>query len=266
MKNEIRKADDKIFGIMPVIGLGTWELTGPGCTESVTKALELGYRHIDTAQIYGNEKEVGKGLQQSGVNRDEVFLTTKIATSNLTPDRIRRTAAESLVKLGTGYVDLLLIHWPTEAMNLGDCLETMFELRDKGYVKYVGVSNFEPHLFKKALEIGPVLTNQVKFTPYHEEFENLKIAREHKKIITSYSPLARGGIVNDKIMSKIGEKYGKTAAQVALRWLVQLENVSVIPKARSEQHQKENLEIFDFELTDEEMSTIKQPGRKPVLH
>lgn len=258
MTNEIRKADDKILGIMPVIGLGTWEMVGTVCTESVITALELGYRHIDTAQIYGNEKEVGKGMHQSGVNREEIFLTTKIATSNLTPERIRRTAAESLERLATGYVDLLLIHWPTGAMDLNDCLETMFDLRDKGYVKYVGVSNFDPYLFKKALEIGPVLTNQVKFTPYDKEFENLKLAQEQKKIITAYSPLARGRIANDRIMSKTGEKYGKTASQVTLRWLIQLKNVSVIPKARGEKHQKENLEIFDFELSDEDMESCSR--------
>lgn len=266
MIKEIRKADDKILGIMPVIGLGTWEINGQACTDSVMNALELGYRHIDTAHIYGNEKEVGKGILQSGINREEIFLTTKIATSNLTPGRILRTANESLERLATGYVDLLLIHWPTEAMNLRDCLETMFELKNQGLVKYVGVSNFEPLLFRKALEIGPVITNQVKFTPYHEEFENLKIAQEQKKIITAYSPLARGGIANDKILGKTGEKYGKTASQVTLRWLIQLENISVIPKARSQQHQKENLEIFDFELTVEEMETIKQLSRKLIWH
>ncbi len=258
------KADYKLLGIMPVIGIGTWEMTGSVCTESVIRALALGYRHIDTAQIYGNEKEVGKAMQQSGIKRDDIFLTTKIATSNLTPGRIRYTAAESLERLATGYVDLLLIHWPTSDMNLSDCLQTMFELRDQGLVRFVGVSNFDPHLFRKAMDIGPVLTNQLKFSPYHGEFENLKISQEHEKIITAYSPLARGGIANDKTLNKIGEKYGKTASQVTLRWLIQLGNVSVIPKAVSENHQKENLEIFDFVLSAEDMDTIKQLSKKFV--
>jgi diketogulonate reductase-like aldo/keto reductase len=266
MTSEIKKPDDKILGIMPVIGLGTWEMNGPVCTDSVMNALELGYRHIDTAQIYGNEKEVGKGIQESGVNREEIFLTTKIATGNLTPVRIRRTTDESLERLGTGYVNLLLIHWPTEAMDLNDCLETMFELKDKGFVKYVGVSNFDALLFKKALEKGPVLTNQVKFTPYHEEFENLKIAQEQKKIITAYSPLARGGIANDRILNKIGEKYGKTASQVSLRGLIQLGNISVIPKAHNPRHQAENIDIFDFELSGEDMDRISQLSKKLVWH
>lgn len=266
MANVYKKADDKVLGIMPVIGLGTWEMSGSGCTDSVINAIELGYRHIDTAQIYGNEKEVGRGIQKSGIDRKEIFLTTKIATGNLTSARIKRTANESLEKLGTNFIDLLLIHWPTEAMDLKECLETMFELRDNGIIKHVGVSNFDSGLFRKALEIGPVLTNQVKFTPYHEEFENLKVAHEEEKIITAYSPLARGGIANDKVLSSIGEKYGKTASQITLRWLIQLGNVSVIPKAHSSHHQEENIDIFDFELADEDMEMMMQLGRKVVWH
>jgi 2,5-diketo-D-gluconate reductase B len=258
------QADYKLFGIMPVIGIGTWEMTGSGCTESVISALTMGYRHIDTAQIYNNEKEVGKAMQLSGIKREDLFLTTKIATSNLTPDRIRYTTKESLERLATGYVDLLLIHWPTSDMNLRDCLETMFELRDQGLVRYAGVSNFDPRLFREAIDLGPVLTNQLKFSPYHGEFENLKISHEYEKIITAYSPLAKGEITNDKTLNRIGEKYGKTAAQVTLRWLIQLGNVSVIPKANGEIHQKENFEIFDFELSAEDTDKIKQLSKKLV--
>ncbi len=258
------KADDKILGIMPVIGLGTWEMTGNSCVTGVARALELGYTHIDTAQIYGNEKEVGKGILESGIQRKDIFLTTKVATSNLTPSRIRQSFAASLEKLGTGYIDLLLIHWPTEAMNLEACLETMFELQDEKVLRNVGVSNFDPMLFNEAIGMGSVLTNQVKFTPYHEEFENLRIARKHQKIITAYSPLGRGGIVRDKNLTNIGSKYGKTASQVSLRWLIQLGNISVIPKASSEIHQKENLDIFDFELSAEDMETVKQLSKRLV--
>jgi diketogulonate reductase-like aldo/keto reductase len=252
------KADDKLFGIMPVIGLGTWEMTGSGCVRSVASALSLGYRHLDTAQLYGNEKEVGKGIGQSGVSREEIFVTTKVATFNLTPAGIKRTVPESLEKLGTDYVDLLLIHWPTRSMILEECLETMFGLKENGLVRNVGVSNFDPGLFTKAIGIGPVLTNQVKFTPYDKEFANLAVAKERDKIITAYSPLARGGIVNDRILGKIGSKYGKSASQVTLRWLIQLGNVSVIPKASGERHQQENIDVFDFELSTEEMESIKK--------
>jgi len=258
------KADDKLFGIMPVIGLGTWEMTGNICIGGVASALNLGYRHIDTAQIYGNEKEVGKGIRQSEVKREEIFLTTKVATFNLTPAGINRTVPESMERLATSYVDLLLIHWPTGSMVLEDCLETMFGLKEKGLVKHVGVSNFDPGLFTKAMSIGPVLTNQVKFTPWHKEFENLAVARAKDRIITAYSPLARGGIVNDKTLGKIGSKYGKSASQVTLRWLIQLGNVSVIPKASGKRHQEEDIDIFDFELTPEEMESIKKIRR--LLH
>ncbi len=253
--------NDKLFGIMPVIGLGTWEMTGAVCINSVASALELGYRHIDTAQIYGNEKEVGKGIRQSGINREEIFITTKVATFNLTPAGIRRTVPESLERLGTPYVNLLLIHWPTGSMILGDCLKTMFELKEKGLVKHVGVSNFDPGLFTKAINIGPVLTNQVEFTPWHKEFENLAVAKANDRIITAYSPLARGGIVNDKTLGKIGSKYGKSPSQVTLRWLIQPGNVAVIPKASSLQHQKEDMDIFDFELNTGEMESIKEMGK-----
>jgi len=250
--------NSKLLGIMPVIGLGTWEMTGSSCIRGVISALNLGYRHIDTAQIYGNEKEVGKGIKESGVNREEVFVTTKVATYNLTRARIKLTVPESLEKLGTDYVDLLLIHWPTSSMILEDCLETMFELNGTGLVKNVGVSNFDPALIKKANRIGPVLTNQVKFTPYQHEFENLAVAKESDKIITAYSPLGRGRIAGDKTLGRIGAVYGKSASQVALRWLIQLGNISIIPKASLEHHQKENINIFDFELTVEEMDLIRK--------
>ncbi|HEX2922052.1 MAG TPA: aldo/keto reductase [Bacteroidales bacterium] len=256
------KHDYKVLDIIPVIGLGTWEMNGRDCINSVVKALDSGYRHIDTAQIYGNEKEVGRAISESGLKREDIFLTTKIATVNLTSARIKQSFSESLERLTTGYVDLLLIHWPTAAMNLEECLSTMFELKENGTVNNVGVSNFDPILFIKSISLGPVITNQVKFTPYHDEFKNMKIAKEHNKIITAYSPLGRGGIAKDIFLERIGSKYGKTASQVSLRWLIQQGNVSVIPKANNEAHQKENLDIFDFELSDEDMSDIRQLSKK----
>lgn len=262
MGKEIKKATDKIQGIMPIIGFGTWEITGSKCIDAVSGALNIGYRHIDTAQIYGNEKEVGKGIMASGVKREDIFLTTKVATGNLTSARIISTTGESLERLGTGYVDLILIHWPTSGMNLKECLDAMFGLREKNLVRNVGVSNFNPALFEKSFESGPVITNQVKFTPYQTEYENLKLARENNKSITAYSPLARGSVANDKVLSEIGQKYNKSASQVALRWLIQLGNIIVIPKASSPKHQLENFDIFDFELTEEDMNSVKQLNKK----
>ena len=258
------KADTKILGIIPVIGFGTWEITGEQCADSVQNALELGYRHIDTAQLYTNEREVGKGIKRSSVKRESIFVTTKIATHNFTPELIRQSTMESIQKLDTGYIDLLLIHWPTYEMDLETCLNAMFGLKDEGKIKNVGVSNFNPELFRKAISLGPVINNQVKFTPYHNQFGNLEVAHKENKILTAYSPLERGDIIKDKSLSQIGNKYSKTASQVSLRWLIQLGNVSVIPKATNEEHQKENINIFDFELSEEDMETIKHLSKNLV--
>jgi 2,5-diketo-D-gluconate reductase B len=250
-------ANTKLKGIMPVIGLGTWKISGKSCVESVNNALDMGYSHIDTAQIYDNEKEVGKGIHYSGVPRKEIFLTTKIATHNLKPKMIRESFEKSLQNLGTSYVDLLLIHWPTPEMDLKACLDTFFELREQGNIKEAGVSNFSPSLFEKALEIGPVFCNQVKLTPYHEQFQNIEVAKAHGKVVTAYSPFEQGEIIDDETLTKIGEKYGKTASQIILKWLIDFGNVAVIPKSESAKHQKENLEIFDIQLSEEDRETIK---------
>ncbi|MFW5819819.1 MAG: aldo/keto reductase [Bacteroidota bacterium] len=248
--------ETKIKDIIPVIGLGTWNMSGKTCIESVRSGLDTGYRHLDTAQNYGNEREVGKGLKESGIDRQEVFITTKVAYGNLTASGIRSSLKESLKKLDSDYVDLLLIHWPTSSMDLKECLDTMFELKDEEKVKFVGVSNFSPELFREAVNMGPVANNQVKFSPHDPAFETLETIKETGKTLTAYSPLERGEAVNDDIFKELEEKYNKSASQIILRWLIQLGNVSVIPKASSEDHRKENLDIFDFELSNDEMERL----------
>jgi diketogulonate reductase-like aldo/keto reductase len=166
-----------------------------------------------------------------------------------------------LQRLSVDYVDLLLIHWPTPDMNLEACLEAMFQLKEEGKIKNVGVSNFSASLYEKALQFGRVVNNQVKFSPYQDQKENLDVAHKYKTTITAYSPLERGGIASDKTLSGIAENYNKTPAQITLRWLIQRGNVSVIPKASSQKHRKENIEIFDFELTQEEMDAIRKLNR-----
>ncbi len=249
-------AETKLNKIIPVLGLGTWEITGKNCSNCVSTALRLGYRHIDTAQMYRNEDYVGKGIKQSGLLRDDIFITTKIATGNLTPSRIRLSFIESLKKLETEYIDLLLIHWPTASMNLKACLDTMFELVEDNVLNFVGVSNFSSQLFEEAQNYGPVVNNQVVFNPYEADRSILDSVKRNGKTLTAYSPLARGKVYNDDRLKKIGKEHGKTAGQVSLRWLLQLGDISVIPKASSEDHQFENLDIFDFELNDEEMKQI----------
>lgn len=241
---------------MPVLGFGTWEITGKACIDSVESALNQGYRHIDTAQVYGNEEEVGRGIQQSEVDREAIFLTTKIDKTKNKPSAIKESLQDSLSRLRTDYVDLLLIHWPTTDMNLEACLETMLELKEKDLIRNLGVSNFRSDLFKRALDTAPVFTNQVKFTPENPQFENLEVAKKFSSSLTAYSPLERGDISEDAVLGKIGNKYNKSASQVSLRWLIQLGDISVIPKAQSAKHRKENMEIFDFELSDEDMQEI----------
>ena len=237
-----------------LLGLGTWNLNGRNCIRTVASALNMGYRHLDTAQMYGNEDEVGKGINESGVDREEVFVTTKVSTSNLDPDSIRSSTGKSLEKLGT--IDLLLIHWPTPRMDLEACLAAMFRLRDEGQIRDVGVSNFNPELFRRSLDLGEVICNQVEFSPYQHQDGNLEVAKDAGIMITAYSPLAKGKAGRDHTLKEIGEKHGKSAAQVALRWLLQQGNVSVIPKASSEKHLEENMGIFDFELNGEELEKV----------
>jgi 2,5-diketo-D-gluconate reductase B len=241
---------------IPVVGLGTWNMVGKHCMESVRSALNNGYRHIDTAQMYHNEKEVGEAIKQSGVPREEIFVTTKLAPARLRPDLIEDAVNESLNKLQTGYIDLLLIHWPVPRMDMRGCLDEMTGLTYTGIVKNIGVSNFSAELFSEALRIAPVICNQIELTPYHYDNENIQTAKNHDIMITAYSPLVKGFIKNDFILKEIGKRHNKSAAQTALRWLVQLGNVSVIPKASNEKHQRENLEIFDFSLSKIEMGEI----------
>ena len=241
---------------VPVLGLGTWNLNGGHCSETVALALQMGYRHLDTAQMYGNETEVKKGIKESGVDRDSIFVTTKVSTDNLDPDAIMTSTAASLDRLGTDYIDLLLIHWPTLHMDLEGCLSAMFYLRDEGKVKHVGVSNFNPDLFRRSVKLGPVVCNQVEFSPFRGQEKQVEVARETGTMITAYSPLAKGRVSKGKTLREIGESHNKTPAQVSLRWLLQHGPVSVIPKSGSRDHLEENMQVFDFELSDEEMERI----------
>jgi 2,5-diketo-D-gluconate reductase B len=241
---------------VPSLGLGTWKLSGEECVRVVERALALGYRHIDTAQMYANEGEVGRGLRNSGVSCEEVFLVTKVRTSSFSHDDVIRSTRESLKKLQTEYVDLLLMHWPNPSVPLGETLGAMTELQEEGSVKHVGVSNFPPSMVEDATRYATVFCNQVEYHPYRAQNELLGQAREMGYLLTAYSPVAKGRVLNDLTLKEIGEAHGKTSAQVALRWLIQQEKVAAIPKAASENHLRSNLDIFDFELSDEEMERV----------
>lgn len=248
---------------VPTLGLGTWRLTGDQCRQSVETALELGYRHVDTAQAYGNERTVGDAIERSDVDREDVFLTTKLQWSNRRYDDVLRSTEESLARLGTSYVDLLLIHQPNPTVPLKETLDAMNELRKRGRVEHIGVSNFSLGRFLRARELShsPVLTDQVMYHPYWDQTDLVDHCQIHDLLVTAYSPLGQGGVLDDDRLAEIGTRYDKSPAQVALRWLVQQDNVAIIPKATSREHLEANRSVFDFELTEAEMRAVPRPSK-----
>ncbi|PTD94001.1 aldo/keto reductase [archaeon SCG-AAA382B04] len=250
-----------VFGeTVPVLGYGTWQIKGEFCTKAVKDALKLGYRHIDTAQRYKNEENVGKAIDESDVKRDEIFLTTKVWRSNLSYEDVLVTTKESLKKLKTEYVNLLLIHWPNDEIEISETLKAMQELKEDEKIKHIGVSNFTLGLLKEAQKKSEekIFCNQVEYHPFILHNELLQYCQENNIILTAYSPLARGKVTENELLKKIGQKYDKTPAQVSLRYLIQQDMVCAIPKASNPKHRKENIKIFDFTLTPEEMERISK--------
>lgn len=242
---------------VPALGFGTWELTPPRVARhAVHDALAAGYRHVDTAQAYDNEEGVGRGIADSGVPRDEIFLTTKVWRDHLRYDETIASTEESLRKLRTDYVDLLLIHWPNDDLPFAEPLAAMQALQAQGKVRHVGVSNFTPSQLTRAMALAPVFCNQVEYHPYLGQNALRAMAQEHDLLLTAYCPLVRGRVLEDAALKEIGARHGKTPVQVALRWLLQQAHVAAIPKAGSADHRRENLDVFDFALTDGEMETI----------
>ena len=247
---------------VPALGFGTWQLTGDSCVEATKRAIDIGYRHIDTAQIYENEAEVGKAIAQSGIERDELFVTTKLWTTNFMAGHAETSLEESLEKLQMDYVDLLLIHWPNPDVPLSETLDAMKKLVERGKTRHIGVSNFPVALMRDAVEKygAAIACNQVEYHAQLSQAAVLEYARAHNIIITAYSPLGRGALLKNPTLIEIGERHGKTAGQVALRWLIDQENVAAIPKASSEKNARANFDIFDFELTDADTKAINALG------
>ena len=241
---------------MPALGFGTWQMTGRDARDGVRDALELGYRHIDTARAYGNEREVGAGLRDSGVPREEVFLTTKVWLDDLEPTRLRASAEASLRDLAVDHVDLLLLHWPNPRVPLEASLGELQRVREDGLARHIGVSNFPPAMFRRALELAPVFTDQVEFHPFLGQDELLRIAQDSGSSLTAYSPLAEGRAVHDPTLQEIARRLGATPAQVALRWLLDQPRTSVIPKAASPERRRENLGALELELGDDDRAAI----------
>jgi 2,5-diketo-D-gluconate reductase B len=241
---------------VPALGFGTWQIEGADAREAVRDALEIGYRHIDTAKAYGNEREVGEGIRDSGVAREEIWLTTKVPHDEAAPNAVRAAAEGSLERLGTDYVDLLLLHWPSRDVPLEQTIVALDLLRRDGLARHVGVSNFPAGMLGRALEQAELLCDQVEYHPFLGQDRLLALAEDKDLIVTAYSPLAHGQVPDDATLREIGEAHGKTAGQVALRWLLDQPRVSPIPKASSHERRVENFDVFDFELTDQDRERI----------
>lgn len=247
-------------GSIPELGFGTYQLRDEDCVNAVMKALETGYTHIDTADIYGNESDVGDAIKKSDVDREELFLTTKVWRSNLSYRGVMETARQSLKKLDTDYLDLLLIHWPNEDAPYPEIFEAMKGLKKQGKVKNIGVSNFTITHLEKYIKVAEdaqvsIDVNQVEFHPLLFQKDLLDYCNEHDVRLTAYSPLARGDVLDNKVLNKIGDRYEKTPAQVSLRWILQKGCVA-IPKSGRPERIDENFDIFDFTLDSDEIEEI----------
>jgi 2,5-diketo-D-gluconate reductase B len=245
-------------GGMPTLGIGTWQNTDPGqCADSVETALEMGYRHVDTAQVYGNEESVGDGIAAADVDREEVFLATKIWTDNLAQDDVLSTAEESLDRLGVDHVDLLYVHWPANQYDPADTLPAFERLREDGRIDRIGVSNFEPRNLDAAREVldSPVFANQVELHPMLPQEELREYCADADIEVVGYSPLARGDVLENDVLGDVADAHDASAPQVALAWARE-KGVTTIPKATSEAHVRDNWASLSVELTDEDVERI----------
>jgi diketogulonate reductase-like aldo/keto reductase len=235
----------------------------------VRKALELGYRHIDTAAMYENEVDVGKGIVDSNIDRKEIFLTTKINTTEVNNEGMVDAFHKSLSDLKTDYVDLLLIHWPTFSTNLGDMLEIMYGIKESQKARAIGVANFNTTLLNECSRLGfeDIYCNQVEYHPFLSQEILLKKMNEMGVIPVAYCPLCRGDVAKDRVIKELSRKYNKTPAQVTLRWIIQQQSVA-IPKTVKKRRLKENINIFDFEIDDQDMDRIHSlaRGKRQVLN
>jgi 2,5-diketo-D-gluconate reductase B len=248
---------------IPLLGLGTWPLRGRVVVDIVERALRLGYRHIDTAELYENELEVGEGLRASGVRRDDIFVTTKILPSHFAPHELERAAKDSLARLRLSEVDLLLLHWPNPLVPLSETLGALCTVKRAGLTRHIGVSNFTVADIRKAVRCAnqPLVCNQIEMNSFLDRPKVVAACREHGVAVVAFSPIARGKANNDAVLLRIGRAHGKSGAQVSLRWLVQ-QGIPVIPRTSRIERLSENYAIFDFELSEAEMSEISSLARR----
>lgn len=242
---------------MPALGLGTWQLRGNTATEAVRTALDLGYDHIDTADAYRNHQAIAKALPD--YDTDKIFITTKIPPSELHHDDVLEVGNRALSELGIDTIDLLLIHWPNDDIPLSETLPAMAQLVKEGKVRNIGVSNFMVRHLEEALKVTevPITVNQIKYHPYHQQKDLLAYCKDHNILVTAYSPFGNGSIVGDQALKRIGAKYNRSFAQVVLKWLV-MKGIVVIPKSSNPAHIASNMDIFDWELAEEDFAAIER--------
>lgn len=243
---------------IPKLGFGTFELRGKAARDMVSRAIETGYRHIDTAQMYGNETEVGRGIRDSGIERDNLWVTTKVWPDRFRDGDFQHSVAESLDRLNVGAVDLLLLHWPSGEVPLAETINALNEVRDRGLTRHIGVSNFTVALLNQAVSLStaPLIGNQVEYHPYLSQKPVLDALRRHGMALTAYCPLAKGRVFDDSTLARVAANHDKQPGQVVLRWHYQQHGVAAIPRSSRPEHMRANFDIFDFRLTDAEMNEI----------
>ncbi|WP_435949631.1 aldo/keto reductase [Psychrobacter sp. DM8] len=255
---------------IPVLGLGTWQSTGQDCIDVVSQALQIGYEHIDTAQAYGNEVEVGQGIKQSGVARDKFFLTTKIFPDDMKfePEKLVAAAKRSLKNLDTDYVDLLLLHWPDDRVPLSETIPALCELKKQGLTRNIGVSNFNIANIIEAKKYAdvPIVVNQVEFHPFIKQETLQTFLNNHHILLEAYSPLARGDVFDNDIIKDIADKHGVTPAQISLAWILSDKDRIAIPKTSNPDHLQGNLDAINVNLSTDDIEQISNlatsDGRK----
>ncbi len=248
---------------MPLLGLGTFDLRGEGGAQSIAAAIEHGYRHIDTALGYDNHDAVGRGIAQSGIGREELFITSKIPRDELAYDDVLRACERSLSELDLSYLDLFLIHWPNNDIPLRDTLRALAELIERGQIKHAGVSNFTTWRLREVLQYDllPIAANQVEFHPYLNQDKLRAFCAESDIALVAYSPLAQGALLNDEVLGAIATTRGRTTAQIALRWLLE-KQIGAIPRSRAPERQAANFALFDWSLSEKEMERIDRIEQK----
>lgn len=254
--------------MIPILGLGTANLHGSDLRDSLLWGFDLGYRHIDTADLYNNQKEIGDFIKTSGVERDELFITSKVWSTDLAEEDVKTVTNKTLEELQTNYIDLMLIHSPNPNIPIAETLQTLKELQNKSVINAIGISNFDKQQVKEVLEVEQnwktsfkIKNNQIEYHLEKKPNDLVQYCYENNITVTAYSPFAEGNSIQNPVVKQIANKHGKTSPQVVLRWLVQ-KGMIVIPRSSTFDHLKENIEIFDWKLTDDDINRIDEPSVK----